>query len=151
MIPFVACCQPAAHTHDGKPVRSEDCIGSLKRWATRDSMGLKLATIIDRWEEVDTPEHKQIGPDDQIGSGPHVFKRDEYRPGEKPWRRESRIGPLLRPIPRGKPGPQGNHAIFATRLCAVKHTTCRRSPSIDFFAGSRAAQEIQARDFDLIE
>src|SRR5882757_6141534 len=28
--------------YDGKPVTSEDCIASLKRWSVRDSMGLKL-------------------------------------------------------------------------------------------------------------
>ncbi len=28
--------------HDGQPVTSEDCIASIKRWATRDAMGQKL-------------------------------------------------------------------------------------------------------------
>ena len=28
--------------HDGKPVTSEDCIASIKRWAARDSMGQKM-------------------------------------------------------------------------------------------------------------
>jgi peptide/nickel transport system substrate-binding protein len=30
----------------------------------------------------DTPGDKQLGPDEQIGSGPYVFKRDEFKPGE---------------------------------------------------------------------
>ena len=104
--------------HDNKPVTSDDCIASIKRWASRDSMGIKLASFIDKWEAVDartfrmllkepyglvldslgkpssnvpfimpkrfadTPGDKQIGPDDQIGSGPYVFKRDEFKPGE---------------------------------------------------------------------
>jgi len=104
--------------HDNKPVTSEDCIASIKRWATRDSMGIKMASFVDRWEAVDpktfrmvlkepyglvldslgkpssnvpfimpkrfaeTPGDKQLGPDEQIGSGPYVFKRDEFKPGE---------------------------------------------------------------------
>ena len=28
--------------HDGQPVTAEDCVASLKRWATRDGMGQKL-------------------------------------------------------------------------------------------------------------
>src|SRR6266404_8644922 len=28
--------------HDGKPVTSEDCIASIKRWGARDTMGQKL-------------------------------------------------------------------------------------------------------------
>jgi peptide/nickel transport system substrate-binding protein len=28
--------------HDGTPVTAEDCVASLKRWATRDPMGIKL-------------------------------------------------------------------------------------------------------------
>ena len=105
--------------HDNKPVTADDCIASIKRWGTRDAMGIKLASFIDKWEAVDaktfrmvlkepyglvldslgkpssnvpfimpkrfadTPGDKQIGPDEQVGSGPYVFKRDEYKPGEK--------------------------------------------------------------------
>src|SRR5213082_3519551 len=32
--------------HDGKPVTSEDCIASIKRWAAKDSMGQKLMTFV---------------------------------------------------------------------------------------------------------
>src|SRR6187399_264430 len=32
--------------HDGKPVTSEDCISSIKRWAARDSMGQKLMEFV---------------------------------------------------------------------------------------------------------
>src|SRR5262249_42276690 len=28
--------------HDGKPVTSEDCIASIKRWAVKDSLGQKM-------------------------------------------------------------------------------------------------------------
>jgi peptide/nickel transport system substrate-binding protein len=33
--------------HDGQPVRSADCIASLKRWMARDSLGQSLAAMID--------------------------------------------------------------------------------------------------------
>ena len=33
--------------HDGKPVTSEDCIASIKRWGARDSLGQKLVSFID--------------------------------------------------------------------------------------------------------
>src|SRR5262249_11846069 len=32
--------------HDGKPVTSEDCVASIKRWAAKDSMGQKLMTFV---------------------------------------------------------------------------------------------------------
>ena len=110
--------RPGLLWHDNKPVTADDCIASLKRWASRDAMGIKLASFVDTWETVDastfrmvlkepyglvldslgkpssnvpfmmpkrfadTPGDKQIGPDEQIGSGPYVFKRDEFKPGE---------------------------------------------------------------------
>src|SRR6185295_1913472 len=33
--------------HDGKPVTSEDCIASIKRWAARDSMGQKMMSFVE--------------------------------------------------------------------------------------------------------
>jgi peptide/nickel transport system substrate-binding protein len=39
--------------HDGKPVTSEDCIASLKRWSARDSMGSKLASFLKEYRVVD--------------------------------------------------------------------------------------------------
>src|SRR6266853_1224690 len=103
--------------HDGKPVTSEDCVASLKRWSKRDSMGQKLALSVADYKIVD-PKTFQIvlkekfGPlleaigkpsvvvpfmmpkaaaetdpltqsDNTIGSGPFVFKKDEWKPGEK--------------------------------------------------------------------
>jgi peptide/nickel transport system substrate-binding protein len=38
--------------HDGKPVTSEDCIASLKRWSVRDSMGQKLAQSLQEYKVV---------------------------------------------------------------------------------------------------
>src|SRR6476660_3901033 len=32
--------------HDGKPVTSEDCIASIKRWGKRDAMGTKLMDFV---------------------------------------------------------------------------------------------------------
>ena len=39
--------------HDGKPVTSEDCIASIKRWAARDSMGQKMMGSVTDFEVVD--------------------------------------------------------------------------------------------------
>jgi peptide/nickel transport system substrate-binding protein len=103
--------------HDGTPVTAEDCIASLKRWAVRDSMGLKLSQSLADYKVVDpktfqmvfkekfgpvleslgkpsvvvpfmmpkrvaeTDPYKQI--EDYTGSGPFIFKKDEWKPGEK--------------------------------------------------------------------
>src|SRR5437763_16787974 len=32
--------------HDGKPVTTDDCVASIKRWAAKDSMGQKLMTFV---------------------------------------------------------------------------------------------------------
>jgi peptide/nickel transport system substrate-binding protein len=39
--------------HDGAPVRSADCIASLKRWTKRDPLGLKLAEFTASMDAVD--------------------------------------------------------------------------------------------------
>lgn len=39
--------------HDGSPVRSIDCIVSLKRWAARDTMGQLLAARLQEWRATD--------------------------------------------------------------------------------------------------
>src|SRR5258708_36450824 len=39
--------------HDGAPVRSADCIASLKRWAKRDPLGLKFAEFTASMDAVD--------------------------------------------------------------------------------------------------
>src|SRR6185503_2236582 len=103
--------------HDGKPVTSEDCIASIKRWAVKDSLGQKMMTFVDSIDAVDaktftfklkeptglvllglskpssnvpfmmpkrvaeTDPGKQI--EDFTGSGPFVFKKDEWKPGDK--------------------------------------------------------------------
>src|SRR3982751_2842939 len=103
--------------HDGKPVTSEDCIASIKRWGARDSMGQKMMSFVESMTSGDaktftiqlkeptglvllglskpssnvpfmmpkrvaeTDPTKQI--DDFIGSGPFVFVKDEWKPGDK--------------------------------------------------------------------
>ncbi|MFO1161557.1 MAG: ABC transporter substrate-binding protein [Reyranellaceae bacterium] len=103
--------------HDGTPVTAEDCVASLKRWAVRDSMGLKLSQALQEYKVVDpktfqlvlkskfgavleslgkpsvvvpfmmpkrvaeTDPYKQI--EDYVGSGPFIFKKDEWKAGEK--------------------------------------------------------------------
>jgi len=104
---------------DGKPVTSEDCIASIKRWSAKDSMGQKLMGSVAGFEAVDAKTFKmkmkepyglvlaslgkpssnvpfmmpkktaetdpatQIKVEDVIGSGPFIFKADEWKPGEK--------------------------------------------------------------------
>ena len=104
---------------DGKPVTSEDCITSIKRWAAKDSMGQKMMGSVESLEAVDaktfrmkmkepyglvlqslgkpssnvpfmmpkktaeTDPNTQIKVEDVIGSGPFIFKADEWKPGEK--------------------------------------------------------------------
>jgi peptide/nickel transport system substrate-binding protein len=103
--------------HDGKPVTSEDCVASIKRWAAKDSMGQKLMTFVQDIQVVDprifkivlkeptglvlqalgkpssnvpfmmpkrvadTDPNTQIS--DFIGSGPFIFKKEEWKPGDK--------------------------------------------------------------------
>jgi peptide/nickel transport system substrate-binding protein len=103
--------------HDGKPVTSEDCVPSIKRWAAKDAMGQKMMSFVDSIDVVDaktftiklkeptglvllglskpssnvpfmmpkrvaeTDPNKQI--DDFTGSGPFVFVKDEWKPGDK--------------------------------------------------------------------
>ena len=40
--------------HDGKPVRSADCIASINRWGKRDGMGQKLADFTESWMKLTT-------------------------------------------------------------------------------------------------
>jgi peptide/nickel transport system substrate-binding protein len=103
--------------HDGKPVTSEDCVASIKRWGAKDSMGQKLMTFVNDFAVVNPKTFRivlkeptglvlsalgkpssnvpfmmpkrvaETSPGDQIsdftGSGPFVFKRDEWKPGDK--------------------------------------------------------------------
>jgi peptide/nickel transport system substrate-binding protein len=109
--------RPGLLWHDGQKVTAEDCVASLKRWGSRDSMGQKLlgvtaelAAIDERSFKLvlkqpyglvlesigkpssvvpfmmpkriaDTPGSQQIT--EFVGSGPFVFRRDQWRPGER--------------------------------------------------------------------
>jgi peptide/nickel transport system substrate-binding protein len=46
--------------HDGTPVTAEDCIASLKRWAVRDSMGLKLSQSLQDYKVVDPKTFQMV-------------------------------------------------------------------------------------------
>ena len=39
--------------HDGRPVKSSDCIASVDRWSKRDALGQKLAEATEGWTAVD--------------------------------------------------------------------------------------------------
>ena len=103
--------------HDGKPVTSEDCIASIKRWAAKDATGQKMMsfaesltatndkTFVLKLKEptglvlsglgkpssnvpfmmpkrvAETDPNTQIS--EFVGSGPFVFKTDEWKPGDK--------------------------------------------------------------------
>src|SRR5260370_10067356 len=103
--------------HDGKPVTSEDCIASIRRWGARDGFGQLLLKATAELKAIDartfaivlkepfglvlealgkvgssvpfmmprrgaeTDPNKQI--DDYTGSGPLIFKKDEWDPGAK--------------------------------------------------------------------
>jgi peptide/nickel transport system substrate-binding protein len=103
--------------HDGKPVTSEDCVASIKRWGAKDSMGQKLLSFVKDFQVVNPKTFKIIlkeptglvlgalgkpssnvpfmmpkrvadtDPNTQIsefvGSGPFVFKKEEWKPGDK--------------------------------------------------------------------
>lgn len=103
--------------HDGAPVTGEDCIASIKRWAARDTMGLKLMDFVKELKSAKPSEFQivlkepyglvidslgkpssnvpfmmpkrvaETSPTEQIkeyvGSGPFVFKQDEWKPGER--------------------------------------------------------------------
>ncbi len=103
--------------HDGAQVTAEDCVASLKRWASVDALGITLMTFVDSITASDaktiviklksptglvllalgkpsgvapfimpariaaTDGKTQIS--EFIGSGPFVFKKDEWKPGDK--------------------------------------------------------------------
>jgi peptide/nickel transport system substrate-binding protein len=116
-LTFTFTLRPGLAWHDGKPVTSEDCIASIKRWGAKDGMGQKLMTFVAELAAVDEktftmklkeptglvlsalgkpssnvpfmmPKRVADGdPNTQlsefIGSGPFVFKTDEWKPGDK--------------------------------------------------------------------
>src|SRR5205807_4526142 len=103
--------------HDGKPVTTDDCVASTKRWAAKDSMGQKLMTFVKDIQIVNPKTFKivlneptglvlgalgkpssnvpfmmpkrvaETDPNTQIsdftGSGPFVFRKEEWKPGHK--------------------------------------------------------------------
>ena len=103
--------------HDGNSVTAEDCVASIRRWATKDAVGQTLMTFVTELSAKDakTIENKLKAPtslvrtglgkpssnvpfmmpkrvaktdpnkqlDDTTGSGPFIFKRSEWKPGDK--------------------------------------------------------------------
>ena len=103
--------------HDGPPVKAEDCVASIRRWAAKDATGQKMMSFVASIDAIDdktfTIKLKEptglvlIGlgkpssnvpfmmpkrvaetdPNTQLsdftGSGPFIFKRDEWKPGDK--------------------------------------------------------------------
>lgn len=46
--------------HDGQPVTAEDAVASIKRWGSRDTMGLLLMTYVDRLEAKDARSFEMV-------------------------------------------------------------------------------------------
>ena len=103
--------------HDGKPVTTEDCVASIKRWSAKDSMGQKLMGFVKDIQIVNAKTFKivlneptglvmgalgkpssnvrfmmpkrvaETDPNTQIsdftGSGQFVFKKEEWKAGDK--------------------------------------------------------------------
>ena len=103
--------------HDGKPVTTEDCVASIKRWSAKDSMGQKLMGFVKDIQIVNAKTFKivlneptglvlgalgkpssnvpfmmpkrvaETDPNTQIsdftGSRPFVFKKEEWKAGDK--------------------------------------------------------------------
>jgi peptide/nickel transport system substrate-binding protein len=101
--------------HDGQPVTAEDCVASIKRWATKDAAGQILMNFSEGFEVISTKTFRlklkeptglvltalskrsslpafmmpkrvaETDPNKQIsdftGSGPFVFKKDEWKTG----------------------------------------------------------------------
>ena len=103
--------------HDGPPVTTADVLPSLKRWASKDTLGDLLAASTQEMKAIDDktfqivlkkpyglmlkslaktssvppfimprrvaelPGSQQLA--DTTGSGPFIFKKDEWKPGEK--------------------------------------------------------------------
>ena len=42
--------------HDGAPVRSADCIASIKRWCAREPFGQLLARVVEEWSADRRPQ-----------------------------------------------------------------------------------------------
>jgi peptide/nickel transport system substrate-binding protein len=135
--------------HDGKPVTSEDCIASIKRWAVRDSMGQKMMGSVLDFEVVDpktfkmkmkepyglvleslgkpssnvpfmmparvanTDPMQQIKLEDVIGSGPFIFKADEWKPGDKTVYVKN---PKYKPRPEPASGLAGGKVVKVNRV-----------------------------------
>jgi peptide/nickel transport system substrate-binding protein len=134
--------------HDGAPVAPEDVIASLKRWASRDSMGQKLAASIAEYKPVDAKTFQivlkqKFGPllealgkpsvvvpfifpkkaaeaqdaftqsDNVIGSGPFMFKKDEWKPGEKLVYVKN---PKYKPRPEPMSGLAGGKVVKVDRV-----------------------------------
>jgi peptide/nickel transport system substrate-binding protein len=109
--------RPGLKFSDGKPVTAADCVASLQRWSSRDSIGRAMTAAGAEWKAVDDstftltlkepfglvldglakpsgfppvilPERLAKMPtsaplSEVVGSGPFLFKRDEWVPGSK--------------------------------------------------------------------
>ena len=52
--------RPGLTWHDGHPVTAADCVASIRRWASRDSMGRMLTKFIASLEATDASTIKLV-------------------------------------------------------------------------------------------
>ena len=52
--------RPGLKWHDGQPVTAADCVASIQRWASRDSMGQTLAKFMTSLEATDANTIKMV-------------------------------------------------------------------------------------------
>lgn len=133
--------------HDGKPVTSDDVVSSLKRWASRDTMGGQMAQALEGYEAkdartfvlkfktpfglvlealgkpssnvpfimpkrvADTSGDVQIK--ETVGSGPYIFKAEEFRPGEKAVFIKN---PQYKPRAEAPSGTAGGKQVYVERV-----------------------------------
>ena len=156
--------------HDGQPVTSEDVIASLKRWASRDSLGAILWPKVAELKAVDaktfqivlksptgvvlqalskpsgnpfimpkriaeTPGTDQIK--EFVGSGPFIFKADEWKPGDKT---------VYVRNPKYKPRPEPASGLAGGKIAKVDRVEWVAIPD-----QQTAVNALQAGEIDIIE
>src|SRR5258708_18203786 len=59
-LAYVFVLRPGLKWHDGQPVTAADCVASIRRWASRDSMGQTLAKFLASLEATDARTVKLV-------------------------------------------------------------------------------------------
>jgi peptide/nickel transport system substrate-binding protein len=138
--------------HDGKPVTSEDCVASIKRWGAKDSMGQKLMSVVadlsaptprpSRWREgiyglrecsasrartcVMMPRRSPMAIRTARSPTPRLqcsFKKDEWKQVEKAFTSRTWHKPARAAFPRRRQVCQGRPAEWIAILTSKPRST----------------------------